>query len=66
MSQRARQIAIAAGLLGLLALSSEPPRADLRIALHDGADRAPQRFRAAFDLGRAGASVLVTWTARIR
>lgn len=67
MPQRARQIALAAaGMLGLLALVSEPPRADLRIALHDAADRAPRQFQAAVDLGLAGASVLVTWTARIR
>ncbi|WP_085808421.1 hypothetical protein [Sphingomonas sp. TZW2008] len=63
MSKR-RQIALAAGVLSLTALAAaNPPRADIEILTHRAGDVAPERFRAALDLGLASASILVTWTA---
>lgn len=57
------QIALAVGVLSLVAVASDPPNATITIMTHRAGDVAPARFQAAVDLGLASATILVTWTA---
>lgn len=62
--EKRRRIVVALGALCLFAAVVHPPAADVRIMAHSAGDPAPQRFRAAVNLGLASASILVTWTAQ--
>lgn len=66
--RKARLMTVAAAGLALVAIAgSETPTADIQLLTHDARDPAPQRFKAAIDLGLVGVSVLYTWTVnRIR
>jgi hypothetical protein len=53
---------IAAAVLAVLAVRH--PTANIEILTHDSNDPLPHRLQAGADLGLAGFSVLVTWSAK--
>lgn len=59
---RSRRLIVAAGALGLIALSAGHPVADIRVMTHELSDPAPRRVQAAIDLGLIGVKLLYTWT----
>ena len=67
MRKSRQTLAIGAAAIFALAVFSAPsaPHADIRILMHDAADRAPRRVQAAVDLGVVAVSVLVTWSRQL-
>ena len=63
MLERRRRAVLAISACALAVAVVQHPQADIRILAHDTGDVSPRRFHAALDLGLAGVSVLVTWTA---
>lgn len=61
---RRRPLLIAASGLLLLAMVARHPSADIRVIMHDAADRSPHQVRAAVDLGVMAITILVTWTSK--
>lgn len=61
-NMRDRRLIMAAGALGLIALSAGHPTADIRVLTHERADPAPRQIQAAIDLGLIGVKLLYTWT----
>ena len=59
---RGRRLIVAAGVLGLIAVSAGHPTADIRVMTHELSDPAPRQVQAAVDLGLVGVKLLYTWT----
>ena len=64
MLERRRNAAIVLGIAAIAIVGIQHPSADLSIQTHQQGDLSPRRVQAAFDIGLASVSVLVTWSAR--